>query len=333
MNRKKILLLAVVATVLLLALYLTFRIGFGTDSDTTQIYGNVDIREATLGFRVAGRLSDIRVDEGARVRAGDVLAELDREPLLNSLHQAEANVAALQASNDLLHQGYRQEDKQQARAQVAAAQAALTEAERQLTRLRTLKPHGAATQSGIDIALSQRDQTAAKLHIAQAETRKMESGFRPQEVAESDANLAAARSALAAAGLAVADATLKSPSDGIILTRAVELGELVQVGTSAFTLSLTRPVWVRAYVAEPQLGYFPLGAKVTLWTDSRPDTPYHGVVGFVSPDAEFTPKAVETTDLRTSLVYRIRIVVKDADAMLRQGMPVTVRLAQDAASQ
>ena len=84
---------------------------------------------------------------------------------------------------------------------------------------------------------------------------------------------------------------------------------------------------MRAYVEEPWLGHFPSGAKVTLTTDSRPDQPYHGVVGFVSPTAEFTPKSVETPDLRTHLVYRLRIVVQDPDPALRQGMPVTVRLA------
>ena len=102
---------------------------------------------------------------------------------------------------------------------------------------------------------------------------------------------------------------------------------MVQVGSPAFSLSLTRPVWVRAYVPEVQLGQFPNGAKVELFTDSRPGQPYHGVVGFVSPTAEFTPKSVETTDLRTTLVYRIRIVVSDADEQLRQGMPVTVHKA------
>jgi HlyD family secretion protein len=86
-------------------------------------------------------------------------------------------------------------------------------------------------------------------------------------------------------------------------------------------------VWVRAYVAEPQLGRFSPGSKVTLRTDARPDAPYHGVVGYVSPSAEFTPKSVETADLRTSLVYRLRVVVEDADEQLRRGMPVTVRLA------
>ena len=323
---KKLILTMLLGALVLLALYLTGQIGHKEDG-APPLYGNVDIREATLSFRVAGRVASVLVDEGAHIKAGELLATLDQEPLLNTLHSAEANVAALQARNTLLHQGYRQEEQQQARSQVTAAQAALTEAERQLARLKALKPSGATTQNALDSALSRRDQAEAQLHEAQAGWQKMRTGFRAQELEESDANLAQAHAALASAQLAVNDAQLRAPSNGILLTRAIEPGEMVQVGSSAFTLSLTEPVWVRAYVAEPQLGQYPTGQKVTLWSDSRPQQPYHGVVGFVSPQAEFTPKPVETSDLRTSLVYRIRVVVEDADAQLRQGMPMTVRVA------
>ena len=320
MNKRVVLPLLAGAIALGGALYLTARIHGEAEEGASPVYGNVDIREATLSFRVGGRVSQIAVDEGDKIKAGAVLARLDKAPLENTLHAAEASVAALSARSNLLHQGYRTEDQQQASAKVSAARAALTEAERQLKRQRSLKPQGASTQSALDAALSQRDQAAAQLRVADADLQKMSSGYRAEEMAEADANLAAAR-------LALDDATLTAPADGILLTRAIEVGEMVQSGSSAFTLSLTQPVWVRAYVPEPQLGHFPNGQQVTLWSDSRPDQPYHGVVGFVSPNAEFTPKNVETTDLRTALVYRIRIVVKDADAMLRQGMPVTVRIA------
>jgi HlyD family secretion protein len=173
-----------------------------------------------------------------------------------------------------------------------------------------------------------RDQAAAQVTASEEQLRLLTSGFRKEEVADSDAQLSQARATLESARLALRDATLLAPSDGVILTRAIEKGSMVQAGTPAFSLSLTAPVWVRAYVGEPQLGRYAPGAKVTVLTDSRPDTPYRGVVGFVSPTAEFTPKTVETTDLRTALVYRLRIVIEDPDSQLRQGMPVTVRLAR-----
>lgn len=327
MNKRILFPLLVGAALLSGVLYLTARIHGEAEEGASPIYGNVDIREATLSFRVGGRVSQIAVDEGDTIKSGMVLAQLDKAPLENSLHAAEASVAALSARSSLLHQGYRAEDQNQAASRVTAARAALTEAERQLKRQHALKLQGAATQSALDAALSQRDQADAQLRVAEADLQKMSSGYRAEEIAEADANLAQAKANLAAARLALADATLVAPADGILLTRAIEVGEMVQSGSSAFTLSLTQPVWVRAYVPEPQLGHYPAGARVTLWSDSRPQRPYQGVVGFVSPNAEFTPKNVETTDLRTAQVYRIRIVVKDADAMLRQGMPVTVRLA------
>lgn len=297
-------------------------------SKSGTIYGNVDIREATLAFRVAGRVAAFNVEEGATVKAGDVLASLDPEPLQNGLSAAEGAEAALTARNGLVHHGYRAEDVEQAKARLASAKSALAEAERQLARQQTLAPEGAAPQKALDAAQTVRDQAASQVKVAEEQVRTMTAGFRKEEIAESDAQLRQAQAHARTARLALKDAVLTAPSDGVILSRSIEKGTMVQNGTPAFSLSLTNPVWVRAYVSEPQLGSFAPGMKVTLHTDARPDKAYRGVVGFISPTAEFTPKPVETSDLRTSLVYRLRVVVEDADAQLRQGMPVTVRLAK-----
>jgi len=294
----------------------------------TTLYGNVDIREVSLAFRVGGRVADVLVDEGASVKAGDVVALLDEEPLRNALAAAEATAAAVGARNALLRKGYRAEDVAQARARRDQAQAALDEAERQYSRQRTLQPEGASSKKALDMALAQRDQAAAALRAAGEDLRRLEAGYRREEIAESDGQLRQAQAALETARLNLRDARLTAPSEGVILTRAVEKGSMVQAGAAGFSLSLTRPVWVRAYVDEPQLGRFSTGTAVTVHTDTDPAKAYHGVVGFVSPTAEFTPKSVETPDLRTALVYRLRIVVSDPDAGLRQGMPVTVRLAK-----
>jgi HlyD family secretion protein len=117
-----------------------------------------------------------------------------------------------------------------------------------------------------------------------------------------------------------------------VLSRVREPGAIVAPGETAYTLSLDRPVWVRAYVQEPELGLIRPGQDVQVLTDTRPERPYHGQIGFISPVAEFTPKSVETPELRTDLVYRLRVVIEDADPGLRQGMPVTVRIPGGAAS-
>jgi HlyD family secretion protein len=299
----------------------------GRPADGSILYGNVDIRDVNLAFRVGGRVSEVLVDEGDAVQAGQLLARLDPAPLIHGRDSARANLAALTAANALMHKGYRSEETDRARASLSAAEAAALEADKQWRRQRALAATGAVSRGQLDSARSQRDQTQAQVRAAREQLAQLETGYRPEEIAQSDAQLEGAKATLASAELALADATLTAPSDGIILTRTVETGSMVQAGATAFNLSLTTPVWVRAYVEEPWLGHFPSGARVQLTTDSRPDQPYQGVVGFVSPSAEFTPKSVETPDLRTHLVYRLRIVVQDPDPALRQGMPVTVRLA------
>ncbi|MBX9346678.1 secretion protein HlyD [Chromobacterium vaccinii] len=292
------------------------------------LYGNVDIREVALAFRVSGRLASVQVDEGDSVQPGQILARLDVEPLKNSLNAALANEAALAARNTLMRKGSRSEDIAQARARLEAAQAAVIQSESEYRRQRDLVPAGGSSRQLLEAARSQRDQSLAQRDAAAQQLKALVAGFRPEEIAESDAQLKQARASVASARLALKDASLQSPSAGIILARAVEAGSMVQAGTPAFTLSLRQPVWVRAYVGETQLGKFAAGTEVRVSSDSHPDKTYRGVVGFVSPTAEFTPKSVETPDLRTALVYRIRVVVGDADAALSQGMPVTVRLAR-----
>jgi len=300
----------------------------GRDHGKPTLYGNVDIREVNLAFRVGGRITDIRVDEGSPVHAGDLIARLDPDPLRNAVANAEAAVAATGAHAAMLHRGYRSEDVEQSRARLEASRAALKEAEEQVVRQQAMVPSGAAPQRTLDSALSQRDQAAANVRSAEQNLSEQSKGYRREEIAEADGQLSQAKASLETARLNLGDAQLIAPSDGVILTRAVEKGSMVAAGTPGFSLTLTSPVWARAYVDETQLGRFNTGTKVTLTTDLHPDKPYHGVVGFVSPTSEFTPKSVETADLRTSLVYRLRIVVEDPDVQLRQGMPVTVRLAQ-----
>ncbi|EPY4078221.1 secretion protein HlyD [Klebsiella quasipneumoniae] len=288
------------------------------------LYGNVDIRTVNMSFRVGGRLASLTVDEGDSIRAGQTLGELDRAPYENALLQAQANVSTAQAQYDLMMAGYRSEEIAQAAAAVNQAQAAYDYAQNFYQRQLGLRASSAISANDLENARSSRDQALATLKSAQDKLRQYRAGNRPQEIAQAKASLEQAQAALAQAELDLHDTVLTAPSDGTLMTRAVEPGTMLNAGGTVLTLSLTHPVWVRAYVDEKNLGQAQPGQAVLLYTDSRPDKPYHGKIGFVSPSAEFTPKTVETPDLRTDLVYRLRIVVTDADGALRQGMPVTV---------
>jgi HlyD family secretion protein len=290
------------------------------------LYGNIDIREVSLGFRVAGRVGTLLVDEGDSVHEGQELGRLDATPLDLELNEARANASAIGARVALLKAGFRSEDVEQARATVAERRAVAVNAEQQLARQEQLKGTGAVAQRVYDDAVAARDQARARLKAAEQGYEELKSGYRRQEVAEGEANYGRATALVAQAEQRVADAVLKAPADGIVLTRAIEPGAILAAGTPVFTLSLVKPVWARIYVGEPDLGRVVPGRAVLVYTDGRPGHPYHGQIGFVSPTAEFTPKNVETPELRTALVYRVRVVVSDPDAGLRQGMPVTVKL-------
>jgi len=295
-----------------------------------RLYGNVDIREVELAFRQSGRLTHMAFDEGDTVAAGAVMAQLDATPYREKLAAAEAELQAAQAQLDKLHRGNRPQEIAQAREHVRQAQASATEAERNFKRQDTLLKSGASSQRAADAARAARDQSAASLAAAQAALSLASAGFRSEDIAAGKARVAAAEAALTQARTAVADATLVTPSNGVVIARVREPGSMVASGMPVYSLSLRDPVYLRAYVGEADLGRIAPGTKVRVHTDSSA-TVYHGQVGFISPRAEFTPKTVETADLRTDLVYRLRVVVSDADEGLRQGMPVTVDV--DTASQ
>ena len=317
---------ALLAVVIVLAAAVGGWLWYQSQQDRgLTLYGNVDIRTVNMSFRVGGRLASLNVDEGDAIKAGQVLGTLDKAPYENALMQAKASVAVAQAQYDLMQAGYRDEEIAQTEAAVRQAKAAYDYAQNFYTRQQGLWKSRTLSANDLENARSSRDQARATLKSAEDKLSQYRTGNRPQDIAQAKASLEQAQAQLAQAELDLHDTTLVAPADGTLMTRALEPGSMLNAGSTVLTLSLTRPVWVRAYIDEPNLGRAKPGSELLLYTDGRPDRPYRGKVGFVSPTAEFTPKTVETPDLRTDLVYRLRIIVTDADDALRQGMPVTVR--------
>lgn len=293
------------------------------DDGAFKLYGNVEIREVQLGFRVGGRIERLLVDEGDKVTPGQVLAELDTRPLQDKLAQAEARLAGASAlaSRDL--NGSRPQQIAEAQAALASAEAALVEARRQLDRRQSLIGQGFISRAEVQTAEAGVDAARARVDSARAALSLAQEGVRGEEQAASQAN----RSAIAAERQAVttdlADAVIRAAEPGQVLTRAREVGAIVQPGQTVMTLALTQPVRVRAYVAEPDLPKIRPGQAVKVQIDGS-DQQWDARVGFISSVAEFTPKTVQTEQLRTDLVYRVRLTVNDPKGQLRQGQPVTV---------
>lgn len=296
------------------------------DSSTLVLYGNVDIREVNLGFRVSGKVAEVLKDEGDTVQPGDIIARLDEQPYLREVAEASALAKSVKARLDLIQAGYRKEEIAQARAVLRERQATLQNAARIRDRKQDLVRRKVVPDQEFDDAAAAHDEAEARMHSSEAALTLLEAGYRPEEISQAEADSAKAEAALQAARLHLEDTVLKAPSGGVVMTRALEPGAIASAGTTVVNLSLKAPVWVRVYVHEPELGRIHPGQTVSITTDTHPDRPYQGQIGFISPRAEFTPKSVETRELRTLLVYRLRVVVSEPDDGLRQGMPVTVRL-------
>ncbi len=287
------------------------------------LYGNIDIREVQLAFRQPGRVQDMAFEEGDAVASGARMATLDPVPYRQALAMAEAEVLAATATLAKLRHGPRRQEVARAREALNEAEAAALDAARNFERQSGLLASGASSDKQVDGARAARDRTTAAVAAAKAALSEATEGTRREDILAGEARLAAAEAARAQAATALADTILLAPASGTILSRVREPGSMVTSQNMVYSLSLDQPVYVRAYVGEPDLGHVAPGTMVEIRTDSSPKT-YRGQIGFVSPKAEFTPKSVETTDLRTDLVYRLRVVVVDADRALRQGMPVTV---------
>lgn len=294
-----------------------------TGGDLT-LQGNVEVRQVNLGFKVGGRIKSLDVDEGDPVFPGKRLATLDPVYFEDQIAQLKAQREQLRANLAKMEAGNRPEEIAQAEATVAERQAALDNAKLTLDRTQSLMQTATGTRKAHDDAESAYAQAEAMLNSARQGLTLMRAGFRKEDIAAARAQLASGEAQLAIAERQLADASLYAPSSGVVLTRVREPGAIVNVGETVFVLSLTSPVWVRTYVSETDLGRIRPGQDVAIHTDTTGVASIKGQIGFISPTAEFTPKTVETRELRTALVYRLRIVADDAAGVLRQGMPVTV---------
>lgn len=309
-------------------LYATGRVsGAHPPANELTLYGNVDVRQVELGFRVAGRLGAMHVEEGQAVTPGAVMAELDTRTFEDQRRAAEAQVAVQQATLDKLVAGSRPAEVARAKAAVDEARAAKDHADTELERTRRLVDAHATPGANLDAALTTSRQADARLASAQEAYHLVAQGSRVEDIAAARAMLQVAQASVAAAQTALDDTRLRAPSEGVVTSRVREPGAIVSPNDVVYVVALTHAAWVRAYVPETALGKLHPGMAVAVWSDAEPHHPYRGHVGFISPAAEFTPKSVETPELRTALVYRLRVIIDEPEPGLRQGMPVTVQVA------
>ena len=328
MRKRLAIILGVVAVLSVVGWFVYQRFG-AAPAHILTLQGNIDIRQANVGFRVTGRVKEMKLEEGDVVHAGDPIAQLDDVPYQDQVNLAQAQVAQAQAAYSKMVNGYRAEEIEQARAQLAQAKANYQNALRNFERQDTLQQGHVISKSDYDSALASRDSLKGQVDLAQANLDLELAGNRVEDIDSAKAQLDNAKANLTMAQQNLSDCQLLAPVDGVIITRAVEPGTIVATSSVIYSICQNEPVWVRTYVDERDLGRIYPGMKALVSNDTDPNRPYIGQIGFISPVAEFTPKNVETRELRTDLVYRLRVIISKPDRYLRQGMPVTLRMVDE----
>jgi HlyD family secretion protein len=327
-KRNRFAIAGVVAAVVIIGAYVLMHTRRGADNQLT-LYGNVDIREVQVAFNDSDRIVRMFVQEGDFVKPGELLAELDSRRYAASADQARRSVEAQQQVLTRLLNGSRPEEIVQARATMEALHATMRDADLTYRRNVELQRKQVIPQQTLDDAEAKLKQARGNYDAARQSWILAVKGPRIEDIENARAALKADEAALAFAERELADSKLYAHSEGVIEDRILEPGDMASPGVPAFTMALTNPLWVRAYVPETYLGRIRLGMKASIATDSFPGKAYQGWIGYISPTAEFTPKNVETPQLRTRLVYQVRVYACNPQNELRLGMPATVTIALD----
>jgi HlyD family secretion protein len=293
----------------------------GRDKNVISASGTIETVEVNVASKVAGQVLSLSYKEGARVAPGDLLAIIDHASLDIQLRQAEAGVRLAEAQLALLVKGARSEDIRQAEAALTQADSASKVAGDDAARMRELFKTGSITSK-------QRDDAEARLTVATAQRSaaaealgKLRRLARPEEIQAAEARLAQARAGAELLAKTIADCTITAPAGGIVTHKAVEAGELVTPGATVVTLADLDSVYVMIYVTEIEIGRIKLGDGVDVRIDAFPDKPFPGKITYISPEAEFTPKNVQTKQDRVKLVFGVKVEIENKDSLLKPGLP------------
>ncbi|MEG0030811.1 HlyD family efflux transporter periplasmic adaptor subunit [Acinetobacter sp.] len=330
MNKSKFILLVGVLLIAVAAAFLWFSRD-KADPDHLVLYGNVDIRQVSLAFETAGRIQSLAVQEGDRVKKGQILAELNTDSLSIQAQQAQAQ---LQVQQQILNEqaaGNRPEEITQAKAKVQSAQAQFENTDKQYQRLNVLNRSTAGqavSKQEVDAAKSNMKMAEAAVGETKANLELLLKGARTEDREAAKAQYESTKANLDLIDYQITQSKLRAPVNGVIRARLQEVGDMTTSNKSVYTIALIHPKWVRVYASETDLGHINMGAAAQVLRDSQPQQPITGKIGYISSVAEFTPKTVQTEDIRTTLVYEVRIYVDDPNDQLKMGQPVTVNIAK-----
>lgn len=300
-------------------------------SNELTLSGNIEAHESLVSFKVQGRIIALPIEEGQQVEQGALLARLEDADFQQKVRIDEAAVAVRQSNLALTLAGTREQEVKASQQAVVDAQADLAEKKLDNNRAQQLYAKDEISAQDRDLAATALKRADAAFKAAEQRYNEAAEGSRKEDVAIARANLNEADADLGLSRIDESYTTLRAPSAGVITVREAELGEVVEPGSPVVTLADLDHLWLRAYVAETDLGRIHWGQDANITTDTYPGKQYHGRISFISPDAEFTPKSVQTTEERVTLVYRIKIDIDNPNHELKPGMPADAHLELAAA--
>jgi HlyD family secretion protein len=320
-KKKRIVLFILVMAAIAGALFYFLTREKGDENVFIKISGNIEATEADVGFKVPGRIVNRYVEEGDRVEKGKVLARLDDEDLQNRLELARATLVSAQARLDKLLAGSRPEEIREAEAAVNQAKFDSDNRQIQYERMKLLYEKRVVPKETYDNSETALKVAKATLERATQNYLLVKQGPRKEDIDDARAQVEQAKASLKLAETQLSYTVIYAPFSGVLLVKSAEVGEVVNPGTPVLTLADIENVWLKAYISETDLGKVKWGQEVIVTTDLRPQKEYKGRISFVSSQAEFTPKSIQTEKERVTLVYRIKVDISNPDHALKPGMP------------
>ena len=326
MKKKRIIIVGIIV-VIIIAILLVNHFRNKKDDGALSLSGNVEVTETNVGFKLPGRVMELTVDEGQQVNVGQLIARIDNAELASVVMQNKASLQEAMTRLAELKAGSRVQEIERARASVNAQAADLDKAKKDYERADILYKNGAISASQFEAAQNAYNTRAAQLKSAQETLSLVREGPRKEDIQAAEHRVQQVKAMVNASEERLKDTVLLAPISGVILRKNVELGETLSSGTPAFTIGDLENPWVKVYVKENKLGQVKLGQKADVKVDSFKDKTYDGTVTFISSEAEFTPKNVQTEEERVKLVFGVKVKVKNKNGELKPGMPADVKIS------
>jgi HlyD family secretion protein len=296
------------------------------NKNSIEATGTIETVNVVLSSKTSGEIKELRINEGERVKIGDTVMIIDTETLQLQLKQQESGAEMSRAQLDLLRNGARKEDILLAESSLNQAQINFNQAKSDLERLQKLYQTQTITKKQYDDAASHFDLMNDQLSSAKENFSKIKNYARPEEIKQAEAKLNQSRASADLIKKNINDSYIVSPLNGIVVKKYFEVGETVSPMSSLVKISDLTNVELYIYVTELELGKIKLGQKAEVTVDAFKDKKFEGKVTYISPEAEFTPKNIQTKDERTKLVFAVKIELPNPDFELKSGMPADARI-------